>query len=214
MKKLICTAVVLGMLAVSANAIEITVAQVNGASADYNASTGTLTWSLGTSGLIKDDSGNTYLVDDADVSATLTGAVDTSNGGPQASGYFTGGTWDIYLYATGGAEIGYLTGTFNPNFQEAEIGPDENKLHGKGLVTVDTDSSYFTYAGMTWTATTAGILSDVTLLATMGDFDTYFEDYESDNATITLTTDTTGIPEPMTMAILGLGGLILARRRK
>ncbi len=220
-KAIICLLVLFCFASVSQAMLtvtEVSLVQVSGASADYDASTGTLTWSASAAGALLTSDYDFAQFTTASISATITGGVDATSGG-YAAANFTGGTWEMVL----GSGIGNvnLGGTF-AYYDEEELAA--GSLAGIGVVTVDTATFDLVFFGglfnipniqMQWGDGNGlgGLFSSV--LFTPGtEVEDYLSDYSSDNVTITLVSDETSVPEPVTVCLLGLGAVALRRRKR
>lgn len=204
--------------------IGIDLLQDFGASANFNAGTKTITWSGGVDGWLMTNDGQFVPFsalpnfESCPVNAAFTIMTDTSSGG-LASARFTAGAWDISVIADG-ITVASLTGHVVNNYNETETGVGTDALNGRAIVVVD--SSYFNQSywmplvgdtiGWDGVGELAGIIGDITLPYGTNIQD-YSTSYATDNVIITLLADESQIPEPATMSLLALGGLLLRRKK-
>jgi len=199
----------------------IQIVQTLGVSSVYD--NGTITWSGGVTGWILTDTGNFYYLNNipdftsTPVTATFTSVIDNSANGI-ANASFASGTWSI-SFNFGGQIVANISGHLSSVYNELEVATDQ--LEGHAVVIVDTATFNNTF----WTAKIgselvwdgvgeqAGIIANTTLPVGTA-FDSYAQSYSSDNMIITLYADESQIPEPATIALLGLGALSLIRRKK
>jgi hypothetical protein len=243
MKKLVLTALMLGVLAVAAQAATVStiqITQASGFTAEYTQSSYSLNWSGGDGAWIYTDSAvyPYFQFDGANVSFDWTLNSDSSQNG-DAAGDFTldGDSWTLELMKNGYTNpVVTITGSmhqggrYNGLYVESESG--DNTLEGRTWLDVDPtiiidptwETDYLIPYGedIQWDDDgTAGLLVNVQLdsewpVGTPQDFDGYLiEDYYSGNGgTATLFAKQEEVPEPMTIALLGFGSLALLRRRK
>jgi hypothetical protein len=210
---------------------EIQVAYSTGGNAQYtyDAGTGTLDWSQGGWSYIFTDLGP-FIFDDSVLNFDWDLYSDDSSGGHAAAKFDIVGSWTVDLYDnTYGSDpvvqlVGgiYGSGPFGGRYWEEETGYEA--LDGKAWVTVTSswadDGWALLNLGPDYTIVwdndgVAGLDSDVTLDSGTGDIADYASDYSATNGlTITLFADQSQvIPEPVTVALLGLGSLVILRRK-
>ncbi len=203
--------------------VGVGIEQILGASAAYNAVQQKITWSGGIDGWLLTDSGYFSFFSElpnynsVPVSATFTLMTDLSSGG-QAKARFASSAWNIDLIA-GGSSVAYIAGHISGSYNEVEVDPD--MLEGRAVVIVDVanfDEAYWEAIlgegqtlGWEGIGLKAGIIANITLPYETG-IEDYSEDYASDNVIVTLYADEGVIPEPATIALLSLGGLLLRKR--
>jgi hypothetical protein len=229
--------IIVGMvlcLVVAAPAVlidKVQIEQTSGVSAAYTYTDGNLQWSGGAFSYIYTEGGGFFSFDSANISADFDLSSDDSAGGTAKARFDLAGTWSVSLYKDGytGAVV-IITGNMNngggfgSKYWEAETGYE--RLDGKAWVNIGSfwaDAAWVTnevlgggYDGLTWDEDLiAGLDSDVTLNAGTGNIDNYGQDYNSDNGlTLTLFSDQNQVvPEPMTMLLLGLGAVLLRKKK-
>lgn len=235
-KLLVVSVVVLAMVAslTAAPIHRIVMTQSTQASAQYDSATGALNWQAGGFAWIYADSSSNPFVtfDGSAVNVSFTLDQDVSAGGEAAAWFdVDGGTWSVDFYDSnyGSNPVLTIPGTvynsapFNGQYYEYEA-DDAGTQIGKMWVVVDESSMVM---DPTWYADTfgtgtldwgddniAGLLANVDLDGNqnMSDYDT--DSYTSTNGlTVTIYADQSEVPEPMTIALLGLGGVLLRRRK-
>lgn len=216
-KSIFAAGILLLLLGVIAQAViveKVIIVQTTGSSAYVSGST--LTWSMGTSGTIYTDTWGTYNFTGANVTATFSGVTDLSSGGI-AKAKFSTGDWSMSLTSAGG-QSGYLEGTIVGNYMEEEVvvpAGQPTALDGRAVVRLT--SAVFSGLGETvleWGNSNmlGGIISSV-LFTPDYVINDYQSGYESENLTVTLLADDQAIPEPATMLLLGLGAVLLRKKK-
>ena len=208
---------------VLAGIASIEVIQAQGYTADYNHLTRQLDWSLGASATVYDDEGNSYYDGNVEVTATFTVVTDGSDG-TWAEADFSTSSWRVDFNTFGGFINGQLKageayneveGTEHPSLP-IRIGA--NQLFGNAVVEV-LGYDFGSLAGGTavWDSGDSNMyakLKSETILPTspsFGDYDT--DSYSADSTTIWIYADETVVPEPMTVLLLGLGAMVVRKRR-
>lgn len=221
----------LGMAAYGLNIDYIQVQQTSGVNVQYNASTGVLTWSSGGSSYIYTDGAWFAVFNKSEVIATFNLFSDDSAGGVAAARFTLDGTMVVKLYENEGDTTPVVTltgilnngGGFNGMYWEKETPSGEGALDGKAWVQLTDFSLDVNWwlankpqdvDGLSWGEDLiAGLDTDIIL---PNSIDSYATSYSSPNGmTVTLWADQTKVvPEPATLAILGLGAVALLRVKR
>jgi hypothetical protein len=182
-----------------------------GITSDFDANLGSLTWDQGNSTTVITTNIGVVSFAASDVTATFLGATDTSIAGVASATFNSGAVWGLSLY-NGLDEVLRIEGITTGAYNEDETGP--GVLYGGvvGEITAITllDLSYFGGVAPVMQGDNTIGLKASTQLA--GDIADYSEDWSSTNTTLTMVADESTIPEPATMLLLGLGGVLLRKR--
>jgi len=224
MKKWMCLLAVLVTTASSFGIVtEVVIGdlQVGGALTEYNPVTGKLEWKAGASATLNTTEGDSIPAS-VTVIANFQLVADGSADG-WAKGTFNVLDWQFNFVGTGG-EFGHIEGNAVGGTTYVEVEGTENTLpfgdpwinaghlYGAAIVNV-TESDFSQFGGAHWEDVDGGLarLKSETLVAPT--FDSYSQSYSTNLSALFLYADETVIPEPATMALLGLGALLLRRRR-
>ena len=165
------------------------------------------------------DTGDEFDFSTTDALITATGAVDGSSGGVAAAD-FSGGTWHLELLDGDSDSVFYLSGTIDW-YNEDEDVDFTNKVNGVGKVSINSGTKFidesFWGLGVDWAATdgkSAIITSISGAQQNGGSLLSYTDDWSSQNVILILWADSSkAVPEPATMCLLSLGGLLLRKRK-
>ncbi|MDD5134726.1 MAG: hypothetical protein PHP01_04890 [Phycisphaerae bacterium] len=224
MKKFLCTGV-LALLFVSALASAGVVTKVVfeidnlGVTADFTAAVppsvqdcGTLDWTKGSVAKVYTNGATPIILCYPTISATFTNGADTSADG-LASAVFGDMNFTVSLYTNPlrNVPVGTITGMLYNSFDytEQEISLSGGSvLDGAAVIALTS----FNVPGFSWIeemGAPAGLRSETSLTYDITD---YQSDWHSSNTVVTILADESGIPEPATMSLLALGGLLLRKR--
>jgi len=228
MKKYLCLCAAILAMTVSMTfadeeieGVQIAISQTLGVNAAFNAGAGTIHWSGGLDGLLMTENYDVafYSTNTDTISADFSIMTDLTSGGP-AKASFASGLWSIIInvegYANPVAEIsGHLAGSYN----EMATNEDGTALEGRAVAIVDAASFNNAYwqtlipTPVYWEGIgmAAGIIADISLPEGQG-IDDYQSNYITPNVVVTLYADESVVPEPATIALLTLGGLLLRKR--
>jgi hypothetical protein len=183
---------------------------------NFNVATGQLTWSKGGVAKLYDDGGAISNLR-VNVSATFSGVTDLSSGG-LASASFSAGNFNIDFFSDISKQnyVGSVAGEIYPGgvylYNEGETQENPSRLYGSAPMRLTS----WTLAGYTW-AESLGSMGGVTATTTNltpTNISDYQSDWSSKNTIVKILADETGIPEPATVCLLGLGAAGLISRRK
>lgn len=199
----------------------IEIAQTNAASAVYDGQD-TITWSGGALGSVITGGFKYDLFNEVALTATITGLADNSSGGIAQATFDTCTDFSLSLLKNGDLKF-QITGTLPGLYYEGEV-VDGEGLDGRMIMaetSVFIEEGYFKTAWgldpqdqVVWSGGTSGLFGVGSSILFSGfNLDDYATAYSSNNTTITVYADESAIPEPATMALLGLGALLLRKRR-
>lgn len=190
------------------------------------ANTGLLNWSSGYKAQLKVV--GSIFPDTAycDVNGVVDNGVCTSSQGV-ASATFDTVSLHVDLYRDSGKTdyLGYFEASLwsTTAYTEAETqvdtppdpGTDASALYGSALIVMDVwDVNDYEWYDVEGSTSIAGLTASTTNLDDTGNnISDYQSDWFSNNCLLTVTADETAIPEPATMALLGLGAAVLTRKR-
>jgi len=206
----------------------IEIVQAQDFSAEWDPGTGNLEWKpaldggveLYASATLRRSDGQNF-ESDVKIHANFTTITDNSGDGWASASFATVSDWDLIFY-NAGTEIGKIEGTgiIGNAYTEVEgeetllgrINPDN--LYGNAVVMVT--ESNFNHWGAHWKDEIGGEakIESWMVLPTGANFGSYDEGYSTNLTTLWLNADETTIPEPATMVLLGMGGLLLLRKRR
>lgn len=204
------------------NVTKVVIEQVTGADADFVEEDGTLYFSGGVAGFFVTESGTRVTFGTGTIIGEFYGCVDTSSGGV-ASAYFDDGFLSMNLDGPGEAGqyvkmLVLLQNYYNEDETTADT-DETTHLNGMALVTVDQAefSNGWLTGGLTYEwadaiGETSGLITETTLPYGINITD-FLLDYSATNAIITLYADESSVPEPVTIALLGFGALLIRKRR-
>lgn len=205
----------------------ITIHQSTGSNANYDSATKTLTWSGGSNAFLSTMGGAFAFFDSVNWSFQANMISDSSSGGTASATFDLVGSWGLDLYDStyGASPVIELSGTLNSGAFGGKYLENEtaggDAVDGKAWINVIIDaynSSWVSALGLTDInagdeifGMQANAILDVAS-AGFADYDT--DDYDSTNGlTVTFFSDQSQvIPEPMTIALFTLGGLLLRSR--
>ena len=190
---------------------------------NFTASNHQLVWSRGgIATLYDEEGGNTKFR--VNVDSVFGSMTDKSSGG-LASASFASGDFTITFYTTGDTgktnPLGHTDGEIYPGWKYNEGETQENPQEGKSAL-YGSCPMRLTYWDLTYNSVTynwseglnvMGGLTATTTNLTPSNISDYQTDWSSKNTLVKLLADETGIPEPATIALLGLGCLGLLRKR-
>ncbi len=175
---------------------------------------GLLTWSQGGFAILKHTAGQqTYRVK---VSGMFDDMTDLSVGGvAQAS--FDVGSISVNLFELTDpgktTSIGEFVALLYSGFSyiETETAENPSELYGAAVIKMDS----WSVPGYQWSEVIGamGGMTATTSVLTQGNISDYQSNWDSDNTIVTIMADESGIPEPATICLLGLGGLALLKKR-
>jgi hypothetical protein len=146
----------------------------------------------------------------SDILATFEDTTDTSSGGV-ASAEFGSGVLQLQLFDSGDNVVMDMSATVDW-YDELETA--DNAVDGRGILTLGSVTLGGELLGHEWASTNgkSGLLTSI-VNAQPQPLTSYLTDWSSNNVMLMLYADSSVIPEPATIMLLGLGAVVLARRR-
>ncbi len=148
----------------------------------------------------------------SDIVCTFEDTTDTSSGGI-ASAWFDSGTWQIQLFDSASVMVLDMSGTVDW-YDELETAT--NAVDGRGIVSIGSIYLGGELTGHQWASTNgkSGLISSI-VNAQPQPLTNYQTDWSSNSVMMLLYADSSAIPEPATIMLLGLGAVgLLGRKRR